>query len=450
MKTYDLVAIGTGAAGSNAAFACRDAGWDVAIVDMRPFGGTCALRGCDPKKVLVGAEDLIDWSHRFRDKAVVTGELAIDWARLIQFKTTFTAPVPEQNAKSYADAGITAFRDTVQFVDPSTLRIGERTVSAKHILIASGAKPQDLPIPGADLLTTSEQFLELPELPRRLVMVGGGYISLEFAHVATRAGAHVTIVHQGSRPLEQFDAGLVGKLVATTRDLGITLMLQTSVSAITRNGDRLVVHTTTHAGERGEIETDAAVHGAGRVPDVDGLNLAAGNVTRTPKGIVVNEYLQSTSNAAVYAAGDAADSGGLPLTPVAALEGEIAAANLLRPNSRRFALSGTPSVVFTSPPLAAVGLLESTAQEQGLAFRTSAQDTSEWYSSRRLAAAPTGFNVLIEDGSDRILGAHILGPGAEELINVFALAIQLELTASQLRGVLFAYPTFSSDLSSML
>lgn len=159
------------------------------------------------------------------------------------------------------------------------------------------------------------------------------------------------------------------------------------------------------------------MHGAGRVPDIDALNLTAGNVTRTEKGVVVNEYLQSTSNPIVYAAGDAADSGGLPLTPVATLEGEIAAANLLQPNSRRVKHRGTPSIVFTSPPLAAVGLLEQTAKDRGLAFRTSAGDSSAWYSSRRLASAPSGFKVLIDEGSDRILGAHIIGPGAEELAN---------------------------------
>ncbi|HUX86049.1 MAG TPA: NAD(P)/FAD-dependent oxidoreductase [Chloroflexota bacterium] len=450
MKTYDLVAIGTGAAGSSAAFTCRAAGWEVAIVDMRPYGGTCALRGCDPKKVLVAAEELVDWSHRFRDKAVITGELAIDWSRLIQFKSTFTAPVPEERAKSFAEAGIDAFSGTVRFIDRSTLSVGEQPIAAKHILIAAGAKPRDIPIPGTDLLTTSEQFLDLPKLPQRLVMVGGGYISFEFAHVAARAGAQVTIVHQGTRALEQFDTDLVARLVAATRELGITVLLETSVSAITRNGDHLIVHTETHAGEKGAITTDAAVHGAGRVPDIDTLDLSAGNVTRTEKGVTVNEYLQSSSNPIVYAAGDAADSGGLPLTPVAALEGEIAAANLLQPNSRRVAHRGTPSIVFTSPALAAVGLLESTAKERGLAFRTSAGDTSDWYSSRRLAAAPSGFKVLIEDGSDRILGAHILGLGAEELVNAFALSIQLDLTASQLRNVLFAYPTFSSDLSSMV
>ena len=402
------------------------------------------------QKVLVAAEELVDWSARFHKNGVAKTTLAMDWAALMQFKKTFTEPVPEQNAKAYAEAGIDAFRASVRFIDPSTLRVGEQTVSARHVVIAAGAKPREFSFPGADLFTTSEAFLDLPSLPPRLVMVGGGYISFEFAHVAARAGAQVTIIHQGARPLEQFDADLVARLLAATRALGITVLLQTAVTGITQSSGRLTVHIKMHDGAEGAIETDAAVHGAGRVPDIDGLDLEAGNVSRTDEGITVDEYLQSPSNPAVYAAGDAAASGGLPLTPVASLEGEIAAANLLQPRSRRVTHRGTPSVVFTSPALAAVGMLESHAREQGVAFRTRTQDTSEWYSSRRLAAAPSGFKVLIDKRSDLILGAHILGIGAEELVNAFAMGMQLDLTASQLRSVLFAYPTFSSDLSSML
>ena len=219
---------------------------------------------------------------------------------------------------------------------------------------------------------------------------------------------------------------------------------------ITKRDGHLVVTVKDENGKAHDIDADAAVHGAGRVPDIDALDLKAGGVTRNAKGIVVDEYLQSVSNAIVYAAGDAADSGGLPLTPIASLEGEIAAANLLQPKSRRVAHRGTPSVVFTTPQLGAVGLLESTAKDRGLKFRTATGDTSGWYSSRRLAAAPSGFKVLIEEQSDHILGAHILGPGAEELINVFAMSMQLDLTAAQLRNTIFTYPTFASDIGYML
>jgi glutathione reductase (NADPH) len=448
--THDLVVIGTGAAGATAAFACREAGWNVAIADARSFGGTCALRGCDPKKVLVGAEELVDWSRRFRTKEVVTGDLRIDWPGLMRFKTTFTAPVPKRNEEAYAEAGIVALHGIVRFLNPQTLRIGDEKVEAKHVLVASGAKPRKMAIPGEDLLTTSDEFLELMQLPSRLVMVGGGYISFEFAHIAARAGTRVTIVHKGERPLEKFDPDLVDRLVSATRDLGIEVRLNTAVDGLERRGGDLVVHTRTNDGEASTIETDAAVHGAGRVPDIDELDLATGNVAWTECGVTVNEYLQSVSNPSVYAAGDGAASAGLPLTPVASREGEIAAENLLKGNHRRAEYRGTPSIVFTTPSLASVGLSEAAARERDLLFHTNMGDTSDWYSSRRLAAAPSGYKVLIDDATGQILGAHVLGPGSEELINVFALVMQAGLTTSSLRNVIFGYPTAASDITYMI
>lgn len=192
------------------------------------------------------------------------------------------------------------------------------------------------------------------------------------------------------------------------------------------------------------------VHGAGRVAEIDDLALDAAGVRWDKNGVTVNEYLQSSSNPAVYAAGDAAASGGPPLTPVAGYEGRIAAANLLKGNHLKPNYSGVPSVVFTTPPLASVGLHERTATEQDLRFRVKHEKTSGWYSSRRIAEPCSGFKVLIEEGSDRILGAHLLGPSAEETINLFAFAIRSGLRAQELKEMIFAYPTHASDVSYMV
>jgi glutathione reductase (NADPH) len=168
------------------------------------------------------------------------------------------------------------------------------------------------------------------------------------------------------------------------------------------------------------------------------------------KGVKVNEFLQSVSNPLVYAAGDAAASGGLPLTPVATYEGEIVAANLLEGNHVKPNYGGVPSVVFTIPPLASVGLQEEAARKQGLHFRINKASTAAWYTSRRVGENYSGFKVLIEDDTDRILGAHILGPHAEEAINIFAIAIRLGLKAGDIKQAIFSYPTTISDLSYML
>jgi glutathione reductase (NADPH) len=193
------------------------------------------------------------------------------------------------------------------------------------------------------------------------------------------------------------------------------------------------------------------VHGAGRIPNVEGLDLAAAGVEHTMQGIKVNEYLQSISNPSIYAAGDVAASGGLPLTPVATYEGSLVATNLIKGNVLKSNYSGLPSVVFTIPPLASVGVQEKEAKEAGFKFRIRYENTASWASSRRVGETCSGFKILIEQDSDRILGAHILGPHAEEVINIFSMAIRLGLTAKELEdSLLYAYPTSTSDVVYMV
>lgn len=322
-------------------------------------------------------------------------------------------------------------------------------MQARHFLIAAGAKPQRLDIPGEDYLTTSEQFLELDSLPPRIIFVGGGYISFEFARLSARAGTQVTILHGGERPLEKFDADLVARLVQKTRQLGIKVELQSVATRIERKDGNFVVCASTAQGER-EFEAELVVHGAGRVADLDDLDLTTAGVEADKRGVKVNEFLQSVSNPAVYAAGDSADIGMPKLTPVAAYGGGIVAANLLKGNHRKVENVPVPTVAFTVPPLAAVGMNEDSAKKEGLRFRVHQEDTARWYSSRRVAEDCSGFKVLIDEANDRILGAHLLGPEADELINLFALAMRAGLSATALRHTIVAYPTHASDVSYML
>jgi len=383
-------------------------------------------------------------------KGIRAGRLRIDWPELMAFKESFTAPVPKRREESLAKAGIAAFHGRARFIGPTALQVGEERLEGRHVVVAAGAKPVELPIAGKEHVITSDQFLELKELPRRIVFIGGGYISFEFAHVAARAGARVTILHRGVRPLLRFDPDLVERLVKGTRELGIDVHLRTEVEAVERSNSGSLVIRASSGGKACRFRADMVVHGAGRVADIDDLDLGVAGVAYTRRGVEINEYLQSVSNPAVYAAGDAAACSAPPLTPVAGYGGEIVAANLLNGNQRRFNGLGVASVVFTVPPLALVGLLESEAREQGLKFRVNQEDTSGWYSSRRIGESCSGFKVLIEEGTERILGAHLLGPQADEVINLFALAIRTGLTAPQLKEPLLAYPTHSSDIEYML
>ncbi len=194
-KDFDLVVIGTGEAGAAVARECRGAGWDVAIVDSGPFGGTCALRGCDPSKALVAAAALVDWNKRMEGLGVSSKDVHIDWPALIKFKRSLTEPVPPYVEKTFTDAGIATFHGKAQFVDNTSVRVNGDVLSGKHVVIATGTAPARLDIPGAELMVTSDDFMELENLPPRMIFVGGGYISFEFAHVAARAGTKVQILH---------------------------------------------------------------------------------------------------------------------------------------------------------------------------------------------------------------------------------------------------------------
>lgn len=445
---YDLIVIGTGTAATTAAAKCRAAGWHVAVVDDQPFGGTCALRGCDPKKVLVGAAELVDWVRRMQGNGISGEDLHIDWGALMAFKRSFTAPVPHKVEKSLEKQGIDALHGHARFRSPSSLEVGGQLFEARHFLIAAGAKPMSLGIPGEEQLTTSDQFLELEALPRRMVVVGGGYIAFELAHIAARAGSQVTVLERLPSFLGPFDPDLVGWLVERTRKLGVELHTSTRVEAVEKDATGYRVRSASGDGQA-IFEADLVVHAAGRVPDIDTLDLEAAGVALDRGRLRLNEFLQSVSNPAVYAAGDAAAMGP-PLTPVAAHDGHTVAANLLNGNQRRPDYRGVPSVVFTIPPVATVGLREEAARQQGLKFRVRQHKTAGWYTARRVNEDCSGYKVLIEEGSDRILGAHLIGPHADEVINLFALAIRANLPAKALKSAIWSYPTATSDITYML
>lgn len=446
-KTFDVVVLGSGTAATVAAGRLRAAGKTVAVVDHRPFGGTCALRGCDPKKMLLGGAAAIDHVRRMRGRGV-TGESRLDWEELMRFKRSFTEPVPAAREQRFTDKDIASFHGHARFAGRNVVAVDGEMLQAGHVLIATGAEPARLGFPGEEYLVDNESFLALPHLPRRIAVVGGGYIAAEFSHIAARAGAAVTILQQGERMLKGFDPDLVAWLMKRFGSLGIDVRLGTKVEAIEKLNDTFLVRVSS-AGRASTVEADLVVHAAGRTPALDRLDLLAGGVASHDGQLMLNEFLQSTTNPAVYAAGDAARKGP-PLTPVSGHDGAVVAANLLHGNHRKPDYRGVPSVAFTIPPIARVGLSEAEAREQRLKLQVNSQEVSGWFTARQAAESVYGFKVLVEEGTGQILGAHLVGPHADEVINLFALAIRHHLTASALKETMFAYPTSASDISYML
>ena len=448
IERYDLIVIGSGTAAQVAIARVRKRGWRVAVIDHRPFGGTCALRGCDPKKMLVSGEEAIDAVRRMHPHGV-DGEVRIEWPSLMRFKRSFTDPIPAKQARHYADLGVDAYQGLARFAAPDRIEIEGRELVGSHILIATGASPVPLGIAGEELVSSSDDFLELESLPRRIVLIGGGYIAAEFSHLAARAGAQVTILQRGARLLPHFDESLVGWLMPSFDALGIAVHTGVTADRVRQTEAGLTVRATSPNGPPISVTADLVIHAAGRVPDLASLNLAAGEVAVDQGLLRLTPGLQSVSNPRVYAAGDAARSGP-PLTPVASHDAKVVAANMLDNADARPNYLGVPSVAFTVPPISSVGLSEAEAHAKGLQFKVNAASVPEWFTARRLNESVYGYKVLIEENSGVILGAHLVGPSADEVINLFALAIRTGLTAEAILDTMFAYPTAASDIGYML
>jgi glutathione reductase (NADPH) len=447
----DLIVLGTGPA-SGAAMACAKQGWHVGIVDPRPVGGTCALRGCNPKKVLVRAAELRDWANRMAARGILRDPGPIQWQRLIQFKRSFTQPITPANEKAYAEAGVEQFHGEPSFTGRQTLVVNGKKLRAKKMLIATGASPRELPIDGKEHLITSDQFLEADRLPVKdpILFVGGGYISFEFAHAAARAGTEVVILEMNERPLSLFDADLVKLLVDRSKQVGIRVETGTKVERVEQVSDHLFRVYVVNGDEMNVLSAGMVVHGAGREPNLKALNLDAAGIRYDRQGIHVNEHLQSVSNPDVYAAGDVAATGAPPLTPVASEDGRVVERNLLEGNRLTPDYGTVPSAVYSVPALASVGLTEEQAIAQNKNYELRTGDWSQFNSMKKLGETHAMYKVLIDRSSDQILGAHLLGQDAAETINVFALAMKFQITATQLKSVLFTFPSLVYDIRSMV
>jgi glutathione reductase (NADPH) len=284
----------------------------------------------------------------------------------------------------------------------------------------------------------------MESLPERIVFIGGGYISFEFAHVAAAAGSKPTILHRSDTPLKQFEPDLVRTVVESSEADGIRVITEAPAQEISQNIDGFQVMTPA-----GPVQADLVISAPGRIPNIDALDLEKAGIEASKHGIHVNGYMQSPSNHRVYALGDSAAKR-YPLSPVALREAEVTIENILNGNAMTMDYSVVPSVVFTHPPLTSVGLTEEEAAEAGMEVEVHTGDMSGWASSMRLGEKYGKYKVLIHKSTGMIAGAHIFAPRASESINIFALAMKYEISAEELKKTMFAYPTYVSEITSML
>ena len=302
-EKYDVLILGGGNAGMGVTVATRAAGLSVAMVESRDLGGTCPNRGCTPKKVLVAAGHALHEIERARVHGISVSEPKLDWAVLIDREKQMISHIPGSLGRLMADRGVEVIRGDAVFAGPNAARVGDRMIEARHIVIATGSKPRPLPFPGAEHMITSDDILNERDLPRDVVFIGGGVIALEFGHVYARAGAKVTILEVLPQLLPAMDADAVQQVRTESERIGIEVRTEAAVKHIVRRGSRLRV-TFEHDGAEHELEADRIVNGAGRVANVDTLDLEAGGVRHRGGRIDADEHLRSASNPAVYVCGD--------------------------------------------------------------------------------------------------------------------------------------------------
>jgi glutathione reductase (NADPH) len=447
-EKFDVVILGGGNAGIGVTGPVRRAGMSVAMIEADLLGGTCPNRGCTPKKVLVAAGHALHEIERASIHHNALGKPKLDWAALIDREKDMIKDIPANLARSMAKRDVEVIKGHAAFAGPNSIRVGNRSLEAGHIVIATGSKPRPLPIPGAEVMITSDEMLSERQRPGSVIFVGGGMISLEFGHVYARAGADVTILEALPQLLPAMDADAVARLQTESERIGIRVRTGVNVKRIEQTNGRLRV-VFTHDGAELAAEADRVVNGAGRIANIDMLDLAAGHVEHANGRVAIDKHLRSTSNPIVYVCGDAVPVSP-QLSPIATYEGDIVGRNIVEGPKYSPDYAHMATSVYTVPALAAVGLTEAAARQKGFAIDVHSNDMLDWFSAKTYAETVAWSKVIVDRATDRILGAHFVGHSGQELVNIFGLAMRFGITAGQIRDNVYAYPTFSSDIKHML
>jgi len=443
---YDLFVIGAGSGGVRAARIAATHGARVAIAEEYRFGGTCVIRGCVPKKLLVYASRFRD---DFEDAAGFgwsVGKTRFDWPTLIANKDKEIDRLEGIYRRNLDRAGVAIFESRAVLEGPNTVRLvkQQKTVTARTILIATGGWPNiDEHLPGAEHVITSNEAFHLPELPRRVVVAGGGYIAVEFAGIFAGLGAETTLIYRGPKILRGFDEDLRDALMEELPRRGIRILTGDVFKRIEKTVTGLV--GTLASG--GRVEADQIMFAIGRSPNTKGLGLEAAGVELASNGAVKVDAQSRTSVANIYAVGDVTDR--VPLTPVAIREGHAFADSMYggRPWTTEYEI--IPSAVFSTPELGTVGMTEDAAR--------AAHGNVDIYKSRfrPMKGTLSGreermlMKLVVEPKGGRVLGCHIVGPDAGEIVQMAAIAMRMGATKADFDRTMALHPSAAEELVTM-
>ena len=440
---FDLFVIGGGSGGVRAGRISGGYGARVAVAEEYRYGGTCVIRGCVPKKLLVyGAQ----FAHDFEDAAGfgwTVGEPKFDWPTMIASKDKEIARLEDIYRKLFENAGAKTFDGRATLKDAHTVLIGEKTVTADKILIATGGHPVKPAIPGAELMITSNEAFHLREQPKRIVIVGGGYIALEFAGIFNGFGSKVTVLYRGEQILRGFDDDIRNHLAGELVKSGIDLRCKTDLTRIEKQNGALRVYLT----DGSTLDVDAVLAATGRKPNTDGLGLEAIGVRTDADGaVVVNEYSR-TSVENIYAVGDVTNR--INLTPVAIREGHCFADTVFGNTPRSPDHADVPAAVFSQPPVGTIGLSESDARAkygEVDVYRTSFRPLKATVSGRDERVM---MKLVVDAKTDRVVGAHMVGEAAGEIMQGIAIAIKAGATKADFDATVGIHPTAAEEFVTM-
>ncbi|RDJ00012.1 glutathione-disulfide reductase [Dyella solisilvae] len=445
-ETFDLIVLGGGSGGLATAFRAARHGARVALLEPGALGGTCVNVGCVPKKALWYAAQLAQGQRLALDYGFASQPGQLDWERFRQHRQVYIDGIRERYASRLAASGIQVYAETGRFVSPNTVATscGEE-LRATQIVIATGARPRRLDVPGFELGMVSDDIFALHALPRRIAIVGGGYIAVEFAGLLRALGSEISL-HVRSRLLADFDGELVEALEEHLRAQGVVITHDVQVGGLQREGEGLVLDDAVNGPGS---PCDALLWAVGRIPDTERLDLDAAGVQVDEEGHVVTDAWQNTSVTGVCAVGDV--TGREELTPVAVAAGRRLADRLFggEPDSR-LDYENIPSVVFAEPPLAMVGLTEAQARSRhGDALRVYHSRFTPLQSAVVKAGPQTLVKLLCVGADERVVGIHVLGAGAEEMLQGFAVAMKMGLRKRDLDATVAIHPSSAEELVLM-
>ena len=442
-KAFDVIIIGSGVGGMAIANGLVAEGKKVAVIEDDLWGGTCPNRGCDPKKTLYSIVEAKDSVTQLIGKGF-SHTPQVNWSELMAFKESIINPVSDASNKSLQSAGVETIIGKAKFIDEKTVQVNDGTFSAETFVIATGARPSLLPIEGKDYLLTSDDFLSLPEMPKTVTFIGGGYVSFELATIANAAGAKVHVVHHNDKPLKAFDSELVKQSVQQLEAKGVIFHFNMNTKEIKKNKDSFLVIIENNE----SIKTDLVFCATGRIPNIEELDLDKAKVDYDKNGIQIDDHLQ-TSSKNIFACGDVLSKKRAKLTPVASFEGNYLVKYLTGKTTDKIVYPCIPTVVYSSPKLAQTGVSIEQATEQEDDYEVSQIDATSWFSYSRVNEPISKIKLIKNRKTGLLVGATCLNERADDLINFLSLLIDEKMTTKEATQLIFAYPTIASDLSSI-